>query len=359
MPVKKKVKDVYLGPDFETGVRKTSPFLLAEVIIRRVNKLSEGFTFGKYLRNMASNKPFNGLDIAIEDKFKVQEILDALDTYWNSELIVEGHSDEREATFRTYKFSNPKTKTKIDVTFWTGDEYWSDIGVDADVNALIRTNENRIEVNHMVDESYNRDELISKIKKGEFEEFGNTKENHNDLKSWAKMRSSVRSNGKEGSRMENFKKMVTDDTIEAGYRMAGRQMTKGVKGGLLLLMKNNGADDGKLAAIKEVMDTEIGDAVISTLLGYTLTYVPQLQKDPRAVKLAEEFRVAGMATAGNLALDTAGEYFLPAITDAMSKLPVVEAAQDEKVRVFEDASNEECETEQEEMDENQQASVGG
>jgi len=348
-----KPKEIYLGPDFETGVRKSKQNLLAEVVLRRLHRNSSGFSFGKYLRNIISNKPFSGLDIAIENGATVADVLEDLKAFYNNELIDSGESQERQAKYQTYKITNPKTGTEIQVTFWTGNRYWNRVLPDSDVNSLIRTKDNRVQVNGYSTKGMSRDKVIEQIKAGKFEKFIDTKDVSEDLKTWSRTRPSARTNGKEGSLMDNLKDMVKTDAIEAGYRVAGRQMTKGVKAGILMLMKDKGMDGGKLEAIREVLDTEVGDAIISTLLGYGLTYVPQLKDDPRAAKLAEEFRINGMATAGNLAIDTTMTYLLPVVTEAMSALPAVE----EKMRVEEHthASSEEEEMNQEEEEEKKEA----
>lgn len=343
-----KPKEVYLGPDFNTGVRKSKQNQLAEVVLRRLHRNSaDGFSFGKYLRNIVSNKPFSGLDICIESK-NILAVLKDLGKLYNYTFVSQGDDVERDARYVKYEVKNPKTGTKIDVTFWTGNKKWSYVPADSDVNSLGRTKDNAIVVRNYTikDNKLSRDEIISKIKSGEFEQLINTKEVSDELKKWSTMRPSFRTNGKEGRKMENVKDMLKVDAVEAGYRVAGRQMTKGVKAGILLLMKDKGMDGGKLEAIREVLDTEVGDAIMSTLLGYGLTYVPQLKDDPRAAKLAEEFRINGMATAGNVAVDAVMQYLLPVVTDAMASLPAVE----EKVRVGEHAqiSAEEHETEEEE-----------
>lgn len=118
--------------------------------------------------------------------------------------------------------------------------------------------------------------------------------------------------------------MLKADALSAGYRVAANQMTKGVKGALLLSMKDKGMDGGKIQAISEMLDTEMGEALISTLLGYGLTYIPGLGEDPRAQTLAEEFRINGIATAGNVIADSLFQHLLPAINSAMASLPPAE-----------------------------------
>jgi hypothetical protein len=118
--------------------------------------------------------------------------------------------------------------------------------------------------------------------------------------------------------------MLKADALNAGYRVAANQMTKGVKGAILLSMQDKGVEGSKIQAISEMLDTDLGDAFVSTLLGYGLTYIPVLAEDPRAQALAEEFRINGMAIAGNVVADSVFQHLMPAINSAMEKLPPAE-----------------------------------
>lgn len=122
---------------------------------------------------------------------------------------------------------------------------------------------------------------------------------------------------------KKFTTMMKNDMVDAGYRVAGHQMTKGVKAGLLKLFKDKGADDSKLRIVEELLDSEVGSSMIALMLGYGLAYIPNISEDPRIQKLSKEFRVGGMSTAGNMIMDTAIEYLAPAVLGAVDKLPPI------------------------------------
>jgi hypothetical protein len=128
---------------------------------------------------------------------------------------------------------------------------------------------------------------------------------------------------KEDTKMANvsFMDRIKEDVEEAGYRVAATQFTAAVKGGILLLFKDKGFDDSKLAVLKEMLESEFGTAMVSALLGYGLVYMPKLKEDPRVVKLSKEFRVNGVATAGNEIMSIGFQYMMPALTQAMESLP--------------------------------------
>ena len=115
--------------------------------------------------------------------------------------------------------------------------------------------------------------------------------------------------------------IAKEDAANAGYRIASAQMTNGIRKGILALLKDKGMDGDKLSTIEELLDSDVGLSVISLMLGFGLTYVPHFQDDLRVTKLAEEFRISGMSSAGNFAMDTAFQYFLPVVSGALSALP--------------------------------------
>ena len=115
--------------------------------------------------------------------------------------------------------------------------------------------------------------------------------------------------------------MMKADSKEAAYRVAGTQITKGVKAGLVKLFETRGGKSDQIEMFKMLLDTEVGDSMIALILGYGLNYAPGIKDDPRVQKLSEEFRVQGMTVAGNMVMGMAMETFLPVLTNALSSLP--------------------------------------
>eukprot|EP00697_Spironema_sp_BW2_P001901 gnl/Spiro4/12551_TR6641_c0_g1_i1.p1 gnl/Spiro4/12551_TR6641_c0_g1~~gnl/Spiro4/12551_TR6641_c0_g1_i1.p1 ORF type:complete len:368 (-),score=-0.65 gnl/Spiro4/12551_TR6641_c0_g1_i1:707-1810(-) len=128
------------------------------------------------------------------------------------------------------------------------------------------------------------------------------------------------------------------DAKEAAYRVAGTQITNGVKLGVVKLFESKGGTSEHMKMLTEVLDSEVGDSLIALLLGYGLNYAPGLKEDPRIQKLSEEFRINGMAVAGNAIVGAAMESFLPVLTGALSALPVEETS---KPRISESSEEEE------------------
>ena len=135
-----------------------------------------------------------------------------------------------------------------------------------------------------------------------------------------KVMSSTHNNGE-----QSMFDMLKQNATTAAYRVATVQMTSGVKAAIIKVMENKGQSSERIQALKEMLDTEAGSAAVSTLLGFALQYLPMVSNDPRALKLAEEFRVNGMAVAGNLVADMALEHVMPIIMSALANLPAENA----------------------------------
>ena len=145
----------------------------------------------------------------------------------------------------------------------------------------------------------------------------------------------------------SFFEKVKVDTGDAGYRVCAKTMSKGIKKAILRAMKDKGVDREKIGAIATLLESTAGEALISILLGYTLTYIPKLNEDVRVERLANEFRVGGMSTAGDYAMDIAFEYFLASINTVMENLP--SAPPKVRIRVPVEQDIEEFENNEEEI----------
>lgn len=127
--------------------------------------------------------------------------------------------------------------------------------------------------------------------------------------------------GKMGTKMDGFMGMVKIDAENAAYRVAAKQISNGVKGAILAILEKQGSGSDKVKAISEMLDTEFGTALIDLVAGMGLTYAPKISEDSRVQRLAGEFRVEGMATAGNAIFDIASQHLLPVVMQAIASLP--------------------------------------
>ena len=153
---------------------------------------------------------------------------------------------------------------------------------------------------------------------------------------------------KMGIKENGFFNMVKADAENAAYRVAATQITNGTKGAILAIMEKQGQGSERIKTVSEMLDTEVGSAVVSLIVGMGLTYAPKISEDARVKRLAGEFRVNGLAVAGNAVMETAMEYFLPVIMNALQALPAVDETADIKARVTNPPENAREEEESEE-----------
>lgn len=116
------------------------------------------------------------------------------------------------------------------------------------------------------------------------------------------------------------KSSFKSELAKAGYRAAGREMSTAVRDGILYCMKDKGADDSKIAMAREFLESKAGEAAVSAMLGHGLPHAPIIGDDPRAVKLAEEFRVEGYAKGMEFAFGLIMQYILPNLTTVWERV---------------------------------------
>ncbi len=131
---------------------------------------------------------------------------------------------------------------------------------------------------------------------------------------------------RENTMSNKIVEVLKGDAKEAAYRVAGTQITNGVKLGVVKLFEKKGGSSDQMDMLRGLLDSEVGDSIIALILGYGLTYAPGLKDDPRVQKLSAEFRVNGMAVAGNAVMGAAMESILPVLSSALQALPAEETS---------------------------------
>lgn len=130
--------------------------------------------------------------------------------------------------------------------------------------------------------------------------------------------------------MSSTGKSLTDmfktDATNAAYRVAARQLNLGLKNAIVEMMKSKGANNSQIEGLAMFLETEWGSALIGSVVGYGLRYIPGLNEDPRVKRLSDEFRIGSMATVGNEIVGVALNQFLPVLNKALSTLPAEEKA---------------------------------
>ncbi len=115
--------------------------------------------------------------------------------------------------------------------------------------------------------------------------------------------------------------MIKADAAKAGYRVAAKQINTGVRNAIVEMLKSKGASNEHIAGVAAFLETEWGAAILGTIAGHGLGYIPGIKDDPRVVRLAEEFRISSMTTVGNEIFEAALGQLLPVLTTALNSLP--------------------------------------
>ncbi len=122
---------------------------------------------------------------------------------------------------------------------------------------------------------------------------------------------------------EGFMDSVKKDSKAAGYRVASTQISKMARAGLSKVLKSQGFKTKQVNQIMGLLETEIGRAVVSGLLGVIFPNIPSLGKDPRVQKLASELRIDGMTTIGNELINEVMAMVGPGLMEIFNTLPQV------------------------------------
>lgn len=119
----------------------------------------------------------------------------------------------------------------------------------------------------------------------------------------------------------NSNSSIKNDLKQAGLRILSTQVSSAVKTAAIAALSKEGMEKSKLDVVKEIFETPFGDALISYFIGQGLTHMPFLKENDKVISLAKEFRVNGMAVAGNQIIDSITQYIIPALKDTIKSLP--------------------------------------
>ena len=127
--------------------------------------------------------------------------------------------------------------------------------------------------------------------------------------------------------MNKVVEMVKTDAEEALYRVTANQLTQAVNAALIDILKEKGANKRDITKFKAFLESKYGLALVGILLGYIIENVPlpMFQENDKIKKLAEEFRINGMAVIGNELIGTLMDKIGGKAFEALEKLPATKA----------------------------------
>lgn len=142
------------------------------------------------------------------------------------------------------------------------------------------------------------------------------KEGYQEIKMDEDTKKTVRVNVP-SSQLDFFKSIGEDIAV----RVITKEMTTGVKQGMLMLLASQGQSSDKIKVVSDMMEGPGGDVFVSAILGGLLHFTPHVNQDPRVQKIARECFVAGGTIVGTNVVDVAKQYFMPMIQSSLDKLP--------------------------------------
>jgi hypothetical protein len=119
---------------------------------------------------------------------------------------------------------------------------------------------------------------------------------------------------------QTFGEQFKDEMVQAAYQAAGKEVAKGVKAGLIAAAKAHGADDGALAGLAKLLDSEAGEAAISAMLGHALPHAPMVGENEHVQILAEKMRVNGYAQGMSIMFGLMMTFIMPSISKSLEGL---------------------------------------
>lgn len=75
--------------------------------------------------------------------------------------------------------------------------------------------------------------------------------------------------------------MIKADATKAGYRVAAKQINTGLRSAIVDMLKSKGASNEHIAGVAAFLETEWGAALLGTLAGHGLGYIPGIKDDPQ------------------------------------------------------------------------------
>ena len=145
------------------------------------------------------------------------------------------------------------------------------------------------------------------------------------------------------STMNKISSTIKDRSINATYRIASKNLIKGIKSAIIKSLSKN--DNTNIEMLSAFLETEYGDGLLLSLIGFGLPLamdnlnIPGLKGSAHLQKLSEEMQTEAMATVGDSLLKEIMGTLMPVITQALSVLP-----SEEKFRAIEDNTAEHVES---------------
>ncbi len=114
--------------------------------------------------------------------------------------------------------------------------------------------------------------------------------------------------------------MIKSDAIKAAYRIGATQSIKALRHSIITALKAVGKDNQTIKVITELLDSDIGVAMLTSICGYALSYS---NLDNEVIEnLTKELRVQGIEIAGNKLFEQLFETIISSINISKLQDPI-------------------------------------
>lgn len=125
----------------------------------------------------------------------------------------------------------------------------------------------------------------------------------------------------ESKSKKSFGGQLKSDFTNAAYRVGANQLLTMTKNMIVNYTRNHCNEEGKIRAMSDLLDTDIGKAVMGMFVGYVISQIPQADNNPKVARILKEFRVAGLTVIGNSAFESIlSGVMVPALTSAFQTI---------------------------------------
>jgi hypothetical protein len=118
--------------------------------------------------------------------------------------------------------------------------------------------------------------------------------------------------------------MLQANAKKAAPLISGEAASKGLRAGILMMLKSKGADSSQLQMVQAALNTEYGRAGLEIALGVALAFTPGIKDHPAAKYLAEGCQVDGMRAGGAKIMDDVSQFIVPALLAVLNGQAVSE-----------------------------------
>ena len=120
--------------------------------------------------------------------------------------------------------------------------------------------------------------------------------------------------------MSRVKQSIKSDAVNASYRIAAKNMVKIVKKPLINVLKKQGMNKPSLDMVGAFLETEMGGALVTYVVGAAISGIPMLSDNEKAARIAEECRIAGFETLGTNIVEFAIENLGPVFSEVVKAI---------------------------------------